>query len=90
MLVQCSVFLKALAAQLCLTLCDSMGYGPLGPSVHGILQARILEWVAIPFCRGSPQPRDLPALQKDSLPFEPPGMYVSANLNINCQLFKIF
>ena len=29
-----------------------------GASVHGILQARILEWVAIPFSRGSPQPRD--------------------------------
>ena len=29
-----------------------------GPSVHGILQARILEWVAIPFSRGSSQPRD--------------------------------
>jgi len=31
---------------------------PPGPSVHGILQARILEWVAIPFSRGSFQPRD--------------------------------
>jgi len=29
-----------------------------GPSVHGILQARILEWVAVPFSRGSSQPRD--------------------------------
>ena len=34
------------------------GLYPPGPSVHGILQARILEWVAIPFCRGSSQPRD--------------------------------
>ena len=33
-------------------------YNPLGSSVHGILQARIPEWVAIPFSRGSPQPRD--------------------------------
>ena len=40
-------------AQLCPTLCDTMGY-----TVHGILQARILEWVAIPFPRGSSQPRD--------------------------------
>ena len=31
---------------------------PQGPSVHGILQARILDWVAIPFSRGSSQPRD--------------------------------
>ena len=41
-------------AQLCLTLCDPMDY-----TVHGILQARILEWVAFPFSRGSSQPRDL-------------------------------
>ena len=40
-------------AQSCLTLCDPMDY-----IVHGILQARILEWVAIPFSRGSSQPRD--------------------------------
>ena len=33
-------------------------YSPPGPSVHGILQARILEWVAIPFSRGSSQPKD--------------------------------
>ena len=39
--------------QLCLTLCDPMDY-----TVHGILQARILEWVAFPFSRGSSQPRD--------------------------------
>ena len=32
--------------------------GPLGPSVHGILQARILEWVAIPFSKGSSQLKD--------------------------------
>ena len=40
-------------AQLCLILCDPVGY-----TVHGILQARILEGVAIPFSRGSSQPRD--------------------------------
>ena len=40
--------------QSCLTLCDAMDYSLLGYSVHGILQARILEWVAIPFSRGSP------------------------------------
>ena len=33
-------------------------YNPMGYSVHEILQARILEWIAIPFCRGSSQPRD--------------------------------
>ena len=47
-------------AQSCLTLCDPMDWSPPGSSVHGILQARILEWAAIPFSRGSSQPRDLP------------------------------
>ena len=49
---------KVLVAQLCLTLCDPMDCSPPGSSVHGILQARILEWVAISFSRGSSQPRD--------------------------------
>ena len=40
-------------AQLCPTLCNPMDY-----TVHGILQAKILEWVAFPFSRGSSQPRD--------------------------------
>ena len=44
--------------QSCPTLCGSMDYSPPGSSIHGILQARILEWVAIPFCRGSSWPRD--------------------------------
>ena len=44
--------------QLCLTLCDPMDCRPPGSSVHGILQARVLEWVAMPFSRGSFQPRD--------------------------------
>ena len=43
---------------LCLTLCDPMNYSLPGSSVHGILQARILEWVAMPFLRGSSQPGD--------------------------------
>ena len=45
-------------AQLCLTLCDPMDCSPSGSSVHGVLQARILEWVAIPSSRGSSQSRD--------------------------------
>ena len=45
--------------------------------VHGILQARILEWVAFPFSRGSSKPRS-PALQVDSLPAEPQGEPVQA------------
>ena len=62
--------LKAEVTQSCLTLCDPMDY-----TVHGILQARILEWVAFPFSRGSSQPRDqtqVSHLQEDSLPAEPP------------------
>ena len=44
--------------QSCLTLCNPMDCSPLGFSVHGIFQARILEWVAIPSSRGSFRPRD--------------------------------
>ena len=50
--------MKVLVAQLCPTLCDLKDCSPAGSSVYGILQARILEWVAIPFSRGSSQPRD--------------------------------
>ena len=42
----------------CLTLCDPMDCRPPSSSVHGILQARILEWVAIAFFKGSSQPKD--------------------------------
>ena len=57
------------------TLCDPTDYSPPGSSVHGISQARILEWVAISISRGSSWPRinlGSPALQEDSLPSEPP------------------
>ena len=47
-----------LTDQLCPTLCDPMDYNPPGSSVYGILQARILEWVAIPFSRGFSRFRD--------------------------------
>ena len=45
-------------AQSCLTLCDPMDCTLPGFSIHGIFQARVLEWVAISFSRGSSQPRD--------------------------------
>ena len=51
------VKVKVLVALFRLTLCNPMGVSPPGSSVHGILQARILEWVAIPFPRGSVQLR---------------------------------
>ena len=47
-----------LVVQVSLTLCDCMDCSLLGSPVHGILQARILEWVFIPFSRGSSWPRD--------------------------------
>ena len=50
--------LKVLVAQSCLTLCDPRDGSLPGSSVCGILQARILKWIAIPFSRGSSQPRD--------------------------------
>ena len=49
---------SVLVAQSCLTLCNPMYFSLPGSSVHGIFQARILEWVAIPFSRGSSRPRD--------------------------------
>ena len=45
-------------AQLCPPLCDSVDCSPPGSSIHGILQARVLRWVSIPFSRGSSQSRD--------------------------------
>ena len=57
-------------AQLCPNLCHPMDY-----TVHGILQARILEWVVLPLSRGSCQQRDqiqVSSMQADSLPAEPP------------------
>ena len=63
-----------LVTQLCPTLCDPMNCSPPDSTVHGILQARILEWVAIPFPGDLPnpgiEPRS-PALQADSLTSEP-------------------
>ena len=47
-----------LVTQSCPTLCNPMDYNPPSCSVHGILRARIMEQVAIPFSRGSSQPRD--------------------------------
>ena len=47
-----------LVAQSCLTLGNPMDCSPPGSSIHGILQARTLEWVVISFSRGSSQPKD--------------------------------
>ena len=69
-------YAKMLITQSCSILCDSMDCSPPGSAVHGILQARILEWIAMPFSREPTpgnQPREPSALQADSLPSEPPG-----------------
>ena len=68
--------LCVLVTESCPTLCDLMVYNSSGSFVHGILQARILEWVAFlsPGDLADPgiEPRS-PALQVDSLLSEPPG-----------------
>ena len=71
-----SHLMKMKVAQLYPTLCKPMDY-----TVHGILQARILEWVAVPFSRGSSQPGikpRSPAFQVDSLPAELPQRWSTA------------
>ena len=75
-----------LVAQSYLTLCDPMDSSPPGSSVHGILQARILECVAIAFSRVHPDPGikpGSPALQADSLPSEPPGKPIYSYLYLS-------
>ena len=65
---------SVLIAQLCLTLRDPTNWGLPGSSIPGISQARILEWIAIPFSRDLPDPgikSRSPSLQADSLPSEP-------------------
>ena len=49
---------SVLVIQSCLTLCDPMDCSSPGSSVHGVIQAKILEWVAISFSKGSSRPKD--------------------------------
>ena len=66
----------SLAAKLCTTLCSAMDSSPPGSSAHAIFQARILEWVAISFSRGSFQPRNrthVSCLAGRFFTTEPPG-----------------
>ena len=83
-LIPCHLILVQLCTcasslNLCPTLCDPVDCSLPGSSIHGILQARILEWVAIPFSRGSSQLRDRTHVscflhwQVGSLPLAPPG-----------------
>ena len=76
--------------QSCLTLYNPVDCSPLGSSIHGILQARILEWVAISFSRGSSQPRDRTQVSHttaDALTSEPPGK--PPDFNILTQIKKL-
>ena len=78
---------KVKVAQLCLTLCDSMNY-----SVHGILQARILEWEPFPYPGDLPKPGNeprSPALQADFLPTEPQGKPIICYTPIQNKKFKV-
>ena len=73
---QPSEFVCVLVAQSCPTLCDPMDCSPLGSSVHGIFQARIMEWVAISFFRDLPNSGIIlasPESQADSLPLSHHG-----------------
>ena len=73
---------KVLVVQSCMTSFNTMDCSPPGSSVHGILQAWILEWLAILFSQGVflTQGPVSPALQADSLPFEPLGKPLSSLL----------
>ena len=66
--------------QSCSTLCDPMDCSPPGSSVHWILQARVLEWVAMPSPRGSSRPRDQTVVSCTAGRFfttEPPGQVLA-------------
>ena len=74
-------------AQSCPTLCDPMDHSLPGSSVHGIFQARILEWVAISFSRGSSQPRDWTQVSRIiGRCFYPLSQWGSPLYGISCQL----
>ena len=87
---------KQIVAQSCSTIWDLLGCSPPGSSVHGIFQARILEWVAISSSRRSSWPRIepispvSPALQADSLPAEPLGepIYIYIWVYILCSFSR--
>ena len=70
------MYVYPLVTQSCRTFCDPMYYSPPGSSVHGIFQARILDWTAISFSGDLPDPEikpGSPALQADSLLHKLPG-----------------
>ena len=91
----CPGYVCAKSLLSCPTLCDPVDCSPPGSSVHGIFQARILEWVVIPSPPGNLpdlgiQPRS-PALQEDSLPSEPPWKPILhlQLLKTSCAIFLV-
>ena len=78
--------MHAQSLQLCPTLCSPMDHSPPGSSVHGVLQARILEWIVISYSRGSSWSRNWTRLsyvscrQAGSLPLAPPGKLTSKSI----------
>ena len=77
----------------CMSDCDPMDCSPPGSSVHGALQAKILERIAMPFSRGSSRPGVKPrslAWQADSSPAEPPGESSRVNGNLYFKTTKDF
>ena len=87
---------KVKVAQSCLTLCEPIDCSLPGSSVNRTLQARILEWVAFPFSRGSSEPKDQTQVSliagegaEPALPAEPPGKPVLLSLSlIGIDLFR--
>ena len=81
------MLLSAELFQSCLTLCDSMDFSLSGSSVHGIHQARILEWISMPSSRGSSQPKDpicvsgVSCIEGSSLPPAPPGRPINTGFH---------
>ena len=79
-------FMHAQSLQLCPTLCSPMDHSSPGSSVHGVLQARILEWIVISYSRGSSWSRNWTHLsyvscrQAGSLPLAPPGKLTSKRI----------
>ena len=95
-MIKTCVCVCAKLLQSCLTLCDAMACSPPGSSVPGILQARILEWVALSSSRDLPNPGIEP-VSLMFLPLVPPGkppikIYLRLNkktyLDIKCKIME--
>ena len=84
----CQLCMRAQSLQPCLTLCDPLAWSPPGSSVHGILQARTLEWAAIPSSSGSCQLRDRTRVFCDCRQILYPWATGEALLSVRCLQFN--